>query len=305
MRIYNTPAMTQVAILGAGEIGGAVASVLARGSRVDEIRLIDENERVARGTALDIQQTAPFSGSDARVAAFGDIGAAAGATVIVIADPAGSSAGWQGAAARSLVARVGRMGLLQNAILICAGCGHLDLMGFALDELHLRRSRIIGSAPEALASGLRALVALEAGAAARDVALTVLGRPPDRALVAWTAGSIAGTSIFALLSPSQIHKLQRQLPALWPVGPGALALAAARMCEAVAQGSRQLFSCFVSRDRDNGTSAPLSAWPAVLGPGGVERVAEPLLSAHERLLMDNTLEDVGGKRLTPDQTSDT
>ena len=132
--------MTQVAILGAGEVGGAVASVLARGSRVDEIRLIDDNERVARGTALDIQQTAPFTGSDARVAAFGDIGAAAGATVIVIADPAGSSAGWQGAAARSLVARVGRIGLLQNATLIWPLAP--DLMGFALDEP--TGARIIG-----------------------------------------------------------------------------------------------------------------------------------------------------------------
>lgn len=282
--------MTQVAILGAGEIGGALAHVLAQSARVAEVRLIDEQASIAIGKALDVCQAGSINGSDTRVTGFGDTAAAAGASVIVVADPAGSSDEWQGEAGLSLLQRLGRLGFLQHAVLICAGCRQRDLMQHALDELKLARRRVIGSAPEALAAALRALVALEARAAARDVALAVLGRPPDQAVVAWTAASIAGTSLGAVLSPAQLYKLQQRLPALWPLGPGVLAGAAALMCEAVAFGSRRLFSCFASYDRDNGSRTLVSAWPVSLGPAGIERIETPLLSARERMLVDNSLE---------------
>ena len=45
-----------VCILGAGELGGAVAHALARGERVRRVLLIDEAGSIASGKALDIQQ---------------------------------------------------------------------------------------------------------------------------------------------------------------------------------------------------------------------------------------------------------
>jgi malate/lactate dehydrogenase len=45
--------MSLVAIIGAGEIGGAVARALASRARVDSVRLIDEKISIARGKALD------------------------------------------------------------------------------------------------------------------------------------------------------------------------------------------------------------------------------------------------------------
>ena len=54
--------MSLVAIIGAGEIGGAVARALASRSRVDAIRLIDDKESVAAGKALDLMQAGPVPG---------------------------------------------------------------------------------------------------------------------------------------------------------------------------------------------------------------------------------------------------
>src|SRR5262245_3871780 len=48
--------MQEVAIVGAGELGGAVAHVLARRDAVRSIVLADESGRVAAGKALDIAQ---------------------------------------------------------------------------------------------------------------------------------------------------------------------------------------------------------------------------------------------------------
>ena len=87
--------MSLVAIVGAGEIGGAAARALAFRSRVDVVRLIDGQESVAAGKALDLRQAGPVRGSDTRVEAAADLSAASGATAIVLADPAGS-AEWTG-----------------------------------------------------------------------------------------------------------------------------------------------------------------------------------------------------------------
>src|SRR5260221_3543573 len=78
--------MQSVAIIGAGELGGAVAHVLARRDVVRSIVLIDETGKVAAGKALDIAQAAPVEGFATQVSGGTDIAAAAGAQVIVIAD---------------------------------------------------------------------------------------------------------------------------------------------------------------------------------------------------------------------------
>ena len=46
-----------VCIIGAGDIGGAVAHALARSERVSRVLLIDADAKVAAGKALDIQQS--------------------------------------------------------------------------------------------------------------------------------------------------------------------------------------------------------------------------------------------------------
>ena len=50
--------MREVAIVGAGELGGLTAHALARRNAAGLIRLIDDAGRVAEGKALDISQAA-------------------------------------------------------------------------------------------------------------------------------------------------------------------------------------------------------------------------------------------------------
>jgi len=283
--------MPLVAILGAGEIGGAVARALAARARVDAVRLIDEQGNVAAGKALDIRQAGPITGSDTRLEGSTDVMSAAGASVIVIADSVAGSE-WSGDAGLALVRRVARLGYLQESVLICAGAGQDALIQLSIDaaELGLSRSKVVGSAPEALAAAGRALVAIEAGASAAQVALTVLGRPPKRTVIPWADVSIAGHAVTAMLTQPQINLVEARLKGLWPPGASTLGLAAAIFAEAAACGSRRLFSAFVSRDRDNGTKAPVCAWPVALGPRGIERATTPSLTPRERIVIDEVLE---------------
>ena len=282
--------MSLVAIIGAGEIGGSVARALACRARIDVVRLIDEKESVAAGKALDLMQSGPIFRSDTRVEGAAQLSAAAGASAIVLADPAESGAEWSGDAALGVMRRLRDGGHLERSVVICAGASHALVMQQGFDELGLSRRRVIGSSPESLACTARALVALEAGAASNQVALTVVGRPPHRVVIPWDDVSVAGHSAPSMLSAPQMNRVERRLRGLWPPGPNAMGTAAALFCESVVVGSRRIFCAFVSLDRDNGTRAPVCAWPVTLGYSGLERVTTPAFSRRDQVVVDEVLQ---------------
>lgn len=282
--------MSLVAIIGAGEIGGAVARALAMRGRVSAIRLIDDKESIAAGKALDLLQSGPITASDVRIEGTSDLPAVSGASAIVLADRLSVSAEWSGEPGLAVLRRLKDGGHLERSVLICAGAAQSALMQQAFDELALPRRRVVGSAPESLASTARALVAIEARSASNQVELMVMGRPPERMVIPWSGASIAGHAAQSILSAPELNRVERRLRGLWPPGPNALGTAAAIFCESVVMGSRRIVSAFVSLDRDNGTKAPVCAWPVSIGPAGLERITTPVLSARDQVVVDEVIQ---------------
>jgi len=276
-----------IAIVGAGDLGGALASALARRDVAGDVRLLDETAEIAIGKALDIQQAAAVEGFRTRVLGARDLLPAAGAHVIVLADSAGAQAEWQGETGLALLKRLATLN--ERAILVCAGAEQRGLIVRGVGELHIAGGRLIGSAPGALASAVRALVALEAEGSARDVALALVGVPPDGTVVSWSEATIAGTPLARRLDPTGLRRVMARLPYLWPPGPFGLAVAAADACAAVVTGSQRLLHCFVSIDADVGPRGRIAAMPVALGPSGVVRIVMPGLSAREQVLFENAL----------------
>ena len=284
-----------VAILGASVLGGALAHKLAGRDRVDEIRLVDPNAKVAAGMALDIKQAGSIEGYRTRVVSAGDVQAAAGAAVIVLAGFARPTAlnededeNDQGEAEYALLKQVAQLD--SDAVLVCADASHRPLIERGVREMKIPRARVIGSAPGALASALRALVALEVGGSPSQVALTVLGTPPHHTVISWSDATARGQALTQLLEPPRLTRLKARVPYLWPPGPYTLASAASRVCEAiVGGGSTRVFSCFVGLDRELGARHVVSALSVVLGPQGVTRILTPSLSVHERVELENAL----------------
>jgi len=280
--------MPLVAILGAGEIGGAAARALAIRSKFGAIRLIDEQPGVAAGKALDLQQAGSVDRYDTRLEGHTDAAAAVGASVVVLADTMAGGE-WHGESAMALLRRLDRLGCFHQSVLVCAGAGHRQLMQFAVDELRLPRARIVGSAPEALAATARSLVAVEAASSSSQVALTVLGQPPQQIVIPWQDASIGGHCLTTVLAQPQLNRVEFRVKGLWPPGPATLGSAAALFADAVLNSSRRLLSAFVSLDRDNGTAAPVCAWPVRLGAAGLEKVATPSLTGRDRVVLDGVL----------------
>jgi malate dehydrogenase len=272
--------MSFVAIIGSGPLGGAIAHKLAARDRVREVRLIDTEERIAQGKALDILQASPIDGFATRVVATGSLAAVAGASAIVIADAAMAQEEFSGEGGLALLRQIGAIEAATP--IVCAGAAQRALIARAVTELHFTDSRILGSAPLALESALRALAGLSIDVSGVAIALSVVGVPPDLAVVAWEEASAFGQPLTSQVAPHEIAALNARLPGLWPPGPYALASAAARVIEGIVNGSRRRVSCFVAVRRGR-----VGAMPVELGEEGVRRVIEPVLTQQERTRLEN------------------
>ncbi len=291
--------MSTIAILGAGNLGGALAHSLAGRDCVRTIRLIDPTGGVARGKALDIGQAGPVERFDTRVTATEHVDGVVGAAVVVVAGPAATpDDDWQGQAAGTLLAQVA--GLNRRAPIVCAGASHATLIELGVERLGIARRRIFGTAPSALVSGLRALIALEAKASAAEVVVNLVGAPPSHPVVAWSSATMGGYPLEDQLSPPQMARLMQCVGQLWPPGPYTLASAAAEVIAAMMTGrSRRVFACFIGDNRSGRTGAQSAG--VTLDGSGVETVLAPRLSRLEQVQLDNAL---GRRRTLPDEGLD-
>jgi len=279
--------MQEVAIVGAGELGGALAHVLARRDAVRLIRLIDDKGRVAEGKALDIAQAAPVEGFATQLSGSTDWATGAGARVIVVADRFGRGE-WSGDEGLQLVGQLARSA--PAAVILCAGATQRELIDRGVRELRIGRMRLFGSAPDALAGGARALVALAANGSPRDVSLSVLGIPPSHTVIPWEDATLAGFSLTRILDEPSRRRIASRIAALWPPGPYALATAAALAIETIGGRTRRLVSSFVAPDTSAGVHSRTAAMPVRLGPAGIVDVISPTLSVVERVALENAIQ---------------
>jgi malate dehydrogenase len=277
--------MRSVAIIGAGEIGGSTAGALAGRDWLKRIVLIDACESVAAGKALDIQQSGAVSGFDTRVTGATDVSAAAGCDVLVVADRhAGGE--WTDDAALDVVRRA--LPVVSKAPIVFAGASQLRLLRLAISELRVPQARVLGSAPHALGSAARAMVAVVADRSATDVQIAVVG-VPGAWVPAWESACLGGLPLSSVLPAPRILAADRLIRGSWPPGPYALGSAAADCVAAMHSASARRLVVFAG-DPDALGPRPVAAVPARLGPAGIVGVDRPVLSARERVAFESALE---------------
>ena len=277
-----------VVILGAGDIGGALARQLAAADVVSRIVLVDDAGSIAAGKALDIAQAAPVDRYATALSGTNDVSAVVGASFVVFADRATQPPSeWQDEAGLALLKRVA--GLNQVAPFICAGTSQATLIERGVNELGINRTRLFGSAPEALRSAITAITALEASAAPDDVSLSVLGRPPLNLIVPWDEASIAGRSATQVLTAAQLARLDARIARLWPPGPNTLAGAATRLIHTAVTRATRVHVAMVALTQAEGTPGRAAMLPVALNPSGIARLVTPALSSRDRVRLETTL----------------
>ena len=280
--------MSTVCIIGAGELGGATAYALARHERIRSVILIDDAAGVAAGKALDILQAGAVDGSHTHLEGSADLSRVVGAAVCVIADRSGrTSSEWQGDEGLALLNRL--VPYAGDAPLVFAGPSQASLVLTAAREVHIRRERLISSAPEALCGAVKSMVALEAQCSPTEIGLTLLGAPPRGFVVPWSEASIAGHALERVLTQVQLSRIEGRVAHLWPPGPHALGLAAARVGEALITSSRRTFSVLTVLGGEFGARDRVGVLPARLSVQGIVETRVPTLNTRERVQVENAL----------------
>ena len=286
--------MSIVAVIGAGSIGSAAAYKLAEGNRFREVRLIDTSSGAAAGQALDIQQAGAIARFETRLTCGTTAASALGAQVVVLADAFGAESDHR---VEQGLATLQRLAELDPTLgFVCAHPADTPVIERAVRESTVPWTQVVGSAPVALASATRTLVALELDASPTDIALTLLGVPPEHVILPWSQVTLAGDDVDGRLDPTALRRLERRLGRLWPPGPLALASAAARVSEALAFGSRRLYCCSATLSGEFGARERALIAPLRLGPAGFVRPVVPNLLAHERVRVENALERTASRR---------
>jgi malate dehydrogenase len=276
--------MRSVAIIGAGEIGGAAARALAGRDWLKRIVLVDAAASVAAGKALDIQQSGAIGAFDTRVTGATDLSAASGCDAVVVADRhAGGE--WKDDEGLEAVRRI--LPAIAKAPIVLAGPSQLRLLRLIVGELGIPPSRVLGAAPHAFVSAARAMIAVVGDRSVGDVQMAVVGRPGGW-VPAWESATIAGLPASSVLTPPQISAADRLIRGSWPPGPYALGSAAADCVSAMHAASARRLVVFAA-DADAIGPRSFAAVPARLGPGGLVRVDRPVLSARERVAFDTAV----------------
>jgi malate dehydrogenase len=280
--------VTTVVILGAGDLGGATAQALASRDRVRRVLLVDAAGKVAAGKALDIQQSGAVDAFHTILEGADDESRITGADVCVIADRAGQPPSeWQGDEGLAMLKRLAPY--LADMPIVFAGTLQTELIAVAAREASIARARLIGSSPEALASAIISIVAMEARCAPGEVRLTVLGTPPRGFVVPWSEASIGGFALDRVVSQVQLTRIEARAARLWPPGPYTLGTAAARVVEAILHSSRRSFSVLTPLGGEFGVRNRVGAVPALLAARGIVHTRVPALSTRERVLLETAL----------------
>jgi malate dehydrogenase len=280
--------MTTVAIIGAGDVGGATAQALASRDRAGRVVLLDAAGKVAEGKALDIQQSGAIDGFHTILEGTEDESRVTGAHVCLIADRAGQPASeWQADEGLAMLKRMAPY--LADIPIVFAGAMQAGLIEMAAQEAAIPRARLIGSSPEALASAITAIVAMEARCAPGEVRLTVLGIPPRGFVVPWSEASIGGYALDRVVSQVQLTRIEARAGRLWPPGPYTLGTAAARVAEAILHSSRRSFSVLTVLGGEFGVRNRVGAIPVLLASQGIVHTHVPALSTRERVQLETVL----------------
>jgi hypothetical protein len=275
--------VSSVVILGAGPVGAGLAHRLAERGRVPAITLVDDRQGGAAGVALDIRQSGPIVPSDISVTTGDGVLAAAGASVIVVADEMDAGE-WEGDRGLALVGQLVRAGA--GAPFVFTGNRAGWLMEACFGELNVPANRLIGTAASAMVGAIRAWAGLEVGLSSFDV--TAVGRPP-RLVVGWSTATVDGSLATDRIPAHRLLALSDQLAKLWPPGPFAVASATALVVEALIAGSRRLHPALTILDGELGARGRAVLLPLDLAHGRVRSHVVPSLSPQERTELLNSV----------------
>jgi len=306
-------ARNKIALIGAGNIGGTLAH-LAGLKELGDVVLFDIITGIPQGKSLDIAESSPIEGFDARIRGSRGYGAIKGADVVIVT---------AGVARRPGMSRDDLIGIntqimqsvgagikanCPGAFVICI-TNPLDAMVMVLrDACGLPHNRVVGMAGVLDSARFRYFLAEEFKVSVEDVTAFVLGGHGDTMVPLVRYSTVAGIPLPDLVrmrwttSKRLDAIVQRtrmgggEIVALLKTGSAfyAPASSAIQMAEAYLKDKRRVLPCAAYLRGEYGINGLYVGVPCIIGARGVERVVEIKLTPDERAMFTQSVRAVRG-----------
>ncbi len=317
-------ARKKIALIGGGMIGGTLAHLAAL-KELGDIVVFDIAEGLPQGKTLDIAQSGPVEGFDAKLSGANSYEAIAGADVCIVTagvprKPGMSRDDLLGINLK-VMASVGA-GIKQhapNSFVICI-TNPLDVMVWALQKYcGLPTNKVVGMAGVLDSARFRHFLAEEFNVSVEDVTAFVLGGHGDTMVPLIRYSTVAGIPVPDLIkmgwsTQETIDKIvQRtrdggaEIVGLLKTGSAyyAPATSAIAMAESYLKDKKRLLPCAALLTGQYGVKDTYVGVPVVIGENGVERIAEIALNEEDKAGFKKSVDAVHGlmaaaKTIAPD-----
>jgi malate dehydrogenase len=306
-------ARKKIALIGGGQIGGTLAH-LAAIKEMGDIVLFDIMEGLPQGKALDLSQSGPVEGFDAKIKGTNSYTDIAGADVVIVTAGVPRKPGMSRDDLLGINLKVmsavgeGIKAHAPNAFVICI-TNPLDAMVWALRQFSgLPHEKVVGMAGVLDSARFRHFLAEEMNVSVEDVSAFVLGGHGDTMVPMPRFSTVAGIALPELVKMGWIKQdrldqiTQRtrdggaEIVGLLKTGSAfyAPATSAIAMAESYLKDKKRVLPCACYVDGPYGIKDLYVGMPAVIGENGIERIVELELTADERAALGKSADAVRG-----------
>ncbi|MBM4111081.1 MAG: malate dehydrogenase [Phycisphaerae bacterium] len=301
----------KISVIGAGNVGASCA-VWAASKELGNVVLLDINEGVAKGKALDLYECAPIERFDCTITGTKDYADIADSDVVVVTAGIPRKPGMSRddliATNVKIVKDVAQnvAKYAPNSVMIIVS-NPLDAMVYtAWKASGFPTHRILGQAGALDVARFRAFLAMELGCSVEDIQALLLGGHGDDMVPLPRFTSVHGIPIEMLLSKEKIDACVQRAK----VGGGEIvqlmgtsayyapASGTIQMVEAIVKDKKRIIPCAAYCEDEFGVAPGQKGKgyfvgvPCVLGKGGMERVVPLQLNADETKLFNESAQHV-------------
>jgi len=288
----------KISIIGAGNVGATTAHWCAAAELGDIVLLdIPQTENMPRGKALDLLQSSPIMGFDARITGTNTYDETADSDVVVITAGIARKPGMSrddllatNAKIVSSVAEQVRQTSPESVVIVVSN--PLDAMvQRAYQVTRFPHQRVVGQAGVLDTARYRTFIAQELGVSVEDVSAMLMGGHGDTMVPMPTCTSVGGIPVTRLMDKNRLSQIVdrarnggAEIVNLLKTGSAyyAPAAAVAQMVGAIVRDKKRLIPCAAYCDKEYGVGGYYVGVPVVLGARGVERIIELKLDDQEK-----------------------
>jgi len=296
----------KVSVVGAGNVGATTAQRIYEKGHSDVV-LVDIVEDMPQGKALDLLESGPVIGTDAKIIGSNSYDETSNSDVVVITAGIARKPGMSrddllltnmkivGSVTEEIAKRS------PNAILVIVSNPLDAMVQHAYKISGFPKERVVGMAGILDTARFRSFLAAELNVSVTNVSAYVLGGHGDSMVPLIGSTSVGGVPVSSLIKPDRLEEIvQRtrdggaEIVSLLKTGSAyyAPSAASAQMVESILLDKKEILPCAAFLQGEYGINNLYAGVPIKLGASGVEEIIQVDLTQEESIALKNSADSV-------------